>query len=553
MDVRKSYLNKEVLSVLIVILCAIGFRLFLTFYNWPLTDAEEGTFALEAMHIAFKGEWPIFMYGQNYMGVAESYVGAGMYHLFGASIFSLRLGMLLFFSVFLVLVYLLGRSLYGHTVALISLIFLAGATDVTIARQMKAVGGVEEMFVSGTLCMLLATWLVLSARRPEPPKRWKRMLAYVGWGVAAGFGLWSHLLVVPFIFCSGLLLVIFCWRELLSIVGLTLVVGLVIGAWPLIIYNLHAPLGETTPMVFLHLYNYKSSTPTGLMFQLQKVINTFDYTLPLATGVLHIDAPDAKNMPLRVLLLQSIWSLVYLALLFLSLFFACKNARVYLIMRKRQGSLDSSSSYQLALEIARLMLVLSAILTIISFAASSNAALRPWSYRYLSGLTITNAVIFAPLVLFFSKYRLSRGHVIKYVSIVLTLFFIVVSVIGTVQNVQSMGRGNTRIEEQATLITGLKRLGIKNFYSGYWVCDRIIFQSQEELTCGVISDSLVPQKTRYAPYADIVSHDPNAAYVFTQGKDYHPDNVMNMLAHDERYQRTTIGVFIVFYLKGMPA
>ncbi len=71
------------LLAICLILCAIGFRLFLTAHNWPGTDSEEGTMGLEALHIAFRGEHPIYLYGQNYMGVGEAYLGAVMFHLFG--------------------------------------------------------------------------------------------------------------------------------------------------------------------------------------------------------------------------------------------------------------------------------------------------------------------------------------------------------------------------------------------------------------------------------------------------------------------------------------
>ena len=76
---------------------------------------------LEALHIAYKGEHPIYLYGQNYMGVAEAYLGAMMFRLFGVSIFSLRLGMQLLFGLFFIAIYLLGTLLYGSKVALISL------------------------------------------------------------------------------------------------------------------------------------------------------------------------------------------------------------------------------------------------------------------------------------------------------------------------------------------------------------------------------------------------------------------------------------------------
>ena len=94
-------LGRYEILALIVITFAIVLRLMLIANSWPETNSEEGTFGLEAMHIAYRGEFPIFMYGQNYMGVLEAYLGAILFHLFGVSLFSLRLGMLIFFAFFI--------------------------------------------------------------------------------------------------------------------------------------------------------------------------------------------------------------------------------------------------------------------------------------------------------------------------------------------------------------------------------------------------------------------------------------------------------------------
>ena len=54
---------------------------------------------LEALHIAFSTRIP-FISIVSSMEDAEAYAGAFMFRLFGVSVFSLRLGMLLFFTFF---------------------------------------------------------------------------------------------------------------------------------------------------------------------------------------------------------------------------------------------------------------------------------------------------------------------------------------------------------------------------------------------------------------------------------------------------------------------
>lgn len=280
----------------ILILCAILFRIFLMTHNWPLTDSEEGTMGLEAIHIAFQGKHPIFFYGQTYMGVGEAYLGAVMFRLFGVSIFSLRLGMLLLFSTFLVLVYLLGSLLYGKKVACASLLLMVvGATNVLIP-EMKAVGGAVETLVFGTAVMLLASWLAINSEGERENKRflWKRTLAYAGWGIATGLGLWSHLLVVPFVVCSALLLFLFCRHDIRAKNIIFLLLSLLIGAILLIKYNITAPIADNSLAIFLKIHNASyAGAPTGIMLWLKQFSGTFLFTLPIATGVPQIFLSDA--------------------------------------------------------------------------------------------------------------------------------------------------------------------------------------------------------------------------------------------------------------------
>src|ERR1700730_6025442 len=77
------------IAALVIIALAVLLRIFLIVKGWPATDSDEGTMGLEAMHIAFRGEHPVFLYGQNYMGTIEAYLGALLFRLFGASLFSL--------------------------------------------------------------------------------------------------------------------------------------------------------------------------------------------------------------------------------------------------------------------------------------------------------------------------------------------------------------------------------------------------------------------------------------------------------------------------------
>src|SRR6266704_6805658 len=117
---KRKYLglSPSVLGVLIAIALATAIRVALISLGWQTTNSDEDTMGLMALHIAYRGEFPVFFYGQNYMGALEAYIGALLFHLLGPSLFSLRLGLVFLFDLFLLVMYLLARLLYTKRLAL---------------------------------------------------------------------------------------------------------------------------------------------------------------------------------------------------------------------------------------------------------------------------------------------------------------------------------------------------------------------------------------------------------------------------------------------------
>src|SRR5579859_3188111 len=229
-------------TMLLIIGFAIGLRILLLCLGWPPTNSDEGTMGLMARHIAYNGEYPIYFYGYSYMGALEAYLGAGFFRLFGPSIFTLRLAVILLDTLFLLSMYLLTSLLYTKRFALGVLLALSLGSNAIFLRETYATGGSTQTLLFGCLAFLLATWLALTCGQElSQRRRWQRFAAYTALGIVIGLGLWSDLVVLPYFMMSCLLLIIFCWRDLRSLAPLCLLLGLLIGAFPLIMYNLHAP------------------------------------------------------------------------------------------------------------------------------------------------------------------------------------------------------------------------------------------------------------------------------------------------------------------------
>src|SRR5436853_4167642 len=123
----QKYLKLHSYNILVFILILVGIsvRFALMAVGWPSIDSDEGTMGIMALHIAYHGEYPIFFYGQGYMGSLEAYLAAGVFHIIGPSVIALRLGVVFMFTCFLWSMYLLTSLLYSKKLALVTLIILS--------------------------------------------------------------------------------------------------------------------------------------------------------------------------------------------------------------------------------------------------------------------------------------------------------------------------------------------------------------------------------------------------------------------------------------------
>ena len=566
---KRLRLSRYTLVALLLIAFAFAVRLILIANGWPATTSEEGTFGLEAMHIAYRGEFPIFMYGQNYMGTLEAYFGAFFFRIFGVSLFSLRLGMLTLFTLFLLALYYLAKLLYSPQIALLTLIALSVGAPLVLIPEMMVLGGTTETLLFGALLLLIATRLSLtSAQELSLRRRRLRLVGFAAWGCCAGLGLWSHLLVAPFILVSGLLLLIFCRKELRTLVPVALLLGLIVGSFPLIVYNITAPFAQNSIATFLAIYNIGSPAHYSIDFFLKQLSGTFLYSLPVATGmnpvcdVRLMPFFTAAPAPVGCILAQGGWSLGYLLLLVTAL---CIAGRGLLKLRKsRVGKVSGWSlkeRQQAVIYTAQFMLLLSAAITIALFAHSSNAASRPWSTRYLVGLLVATPALLWPLwngartmiatgFPDFPRWGRARLFAIaRWAILVLLVGLFAVETLSTTADMAAIHADNAQVN---AVTQKLIQMGITHIYSGYWQCDRFIFQTQEKIICAVLMQELSPGLTRYARYAHIVYADPNSAYVFPQNSLFETDfefetNFELMMGQTSRhYQKIVIDGYVVY-------
>ena len=553
---KRIKISPAAIAAIVIIALAVVLRVVLTLAGWPPTNSDESTMGLMAIHIMTGKGFPLFLYGKFYMGGVEAYLGAALMHVFGQTLFALRLGDILLFTLTLTSLYFLASLLYTKKVALITIALLSIGSAMMLFTELMAHGGYPELLGLGALAFLLASYLACTSNQDIPLHRqWRRLLAYGAWGLAVALAFWGDYIFISIILMTGLLLALFCWRELLRGAILVVLLGLLIGGIPLIIYNLHAAPAFSTLSImwglrndFTYLLAHSQYSQFALYYEVK---GTLIETLPMATGappvcfdsnwvelgrgnaIMRFECLDPHGQ-WGLLVLSLIWSLGFLMLWLIS---TVHELRVLWQIRRQQplGKSWTRENRQTVIRhFARLALLMLAALTLLEFAVSPVAAVFPADGRYLTALLIATPAIIAPLCGFARDRQAlglrsdphrepsaNAGDAFAPIRALLRwggLFFIgAVLLAGTVSiffefpTVQALDR------QQQALINDLVRIHATHFYTDFWTCNRLAFLSDEKLICAVVDDNLRGTPNGVPGYYATVKSDPNSAYLFQQG------------------------------------
>lgn len=566
-------------GMFVIVLAASLLRIVLISHNWPATNSDEGTMDLMALHIAYRGEHPIFYYGQDYMGPIEAYLGALCFRLFGVSLFTLRLGLIPFFALFLVCMYFLTRRIYTRPFALATVVLLSLGSSPVILYQLRAIGGYPEIVFFAASIFLLASQIVLSSHlffdaSAVRERRW-RWLAYAALGLLIGVALWTDQLILPCMLITFVLLFIFCRVEIFrSWAGIFLLLGLIIGASPLIYYNLTAPPGHNSLVTLLNLQRSGVTEVTGMGIPLvRELLGTLFIGLPMITS--YNPLCDVKSFPLfgtgsevkwQCAVSQGGWSLVWLLLWVLAFLMA---ARVVWKLWPARKSWSFNERQECIRQCIRLMLLLSGAMTFGIYAISPPAARVPdTSFRYLICVQVSFAAILWPLwhgiqdlmrnvrrekfARIFSLLERIKATLLFRIAVFLLL--LLVFFMGTIGVVRDIPNAQAVYQYRATLAQDLVKAGATRIYSDYWTCNWLTFQSQEQIVCAALSDRLKTDLDRYLPYRTLVQQTEHPAYVFSMdtgsiGPKQRIVFEREILPHNSQYQRFVIDGYVVYIYK----
>jgi hypothetical protein len=548
----------EVFMLACVVVATLA-RFVLIYYNWPTTNSDEGNMGILARHVAYNGEWPIFFYGLPYMGPLEGYIAAPLFHFFSPSLLTLRVALLAFFALFLICMYYLTRMLYTPGLALAIVVLLSFGSSSMILNQLKAVGEYPETEFFAAFISLLVIWLALSSHTLHEQARTtrRRVLSYGVLGLIVGLALWVDFLILPFVATGVVFLLLFCRRELRSWAGVSLGLGMIIGSFPLIIYNVTAPLDKNSFNILLDIHQSGAGQLVGISnVMLRRLVGTLIVSLPNATGynpLCSLDTMPYFGTPhMDCILLQGAWGLAYLLLWGLA---GVMIGRA--LWRKgpwqRRHDWTFEEKQQVIRQCGRLMLWICAGGTLFLYAISPDPVLVPMpTARYLICMLVALPVVLyplwrglPPLEKLFPRLNVHvKPMLIMRIGVL--LFIALIYVLGTYRTFQEIPDAQAHYQQQGALVQHLLKLKATRVYSEYWTCNNLTFRSNEHIICSALDEQLGPGFNRYALYATEVKTSSHPAYVFPRDSKQASVLSSRIPNLNTAYRRADFGNYVIY-------
>ncbi|MEW1588862.1 hypothetical protein AB0283_25850 [Micromonospora vinacea] len=500
----------------LAVLAGVGYRLWLLTQAAPPTNSDEATMGLAALHIARGEDFPVWFYGQQYMGTLEAYLAAPVFALAGGpSLLGLRLPTLALYALFLLLTWRLTLRLTGDRwFGLLMVALLALGSDRIVKNQLIAGGGYPEMNAAGAALALLAVDLATGGpgRRSAADGRtagtgrpgW-RLARWATWGFLAGLMLWVDPLVLPYVAATGAVLVGFCRRELWGAAGALLGTAAVLGAAPLLLHSLLTGRNPLHAVLAASGANASAGWPDRL-----------HGGLVLGPGLgLGFCAPG------QCATWQLWWSLALPLLLAIAAVTAWRALRT-----PEPAAVGPGTVSPRVAAAVRLALVLAAVGTLGAYTVSSSAGLTPVeSSRYLSCLLISLPALLWP-VWTVARHGLRtavtgrRGvgsTLTRTVAVVLLAATLATAAYATWRATQTVPAARAAEARHTELVSTLRQLGVRHVRAGYWTCNRLTFASAEQVVCAVVDDTLRQGFDRYPAYRREVDSAAAPAWVAPAG------------------------------------
>jgi hypothetical protein len=198
--------------------------------NGGFFDSDEAVVGLMARHILFQHEFPVFYWGQEYMGAVEAYLAVPLFAVFGCTVRTLKLVPLGFTVATVPIAAAIAYRAAGRRAAICTAFIFATPPLAFTLWSLKTRGGFTEPVELG-LWIFWGTFKIVEAATER-----RKLIWAAACGFALGVGLWWGEFVVPFTLGALLVLVIHPRARTVA-VWATGTLGTLVGAGPAIWRN----------------------------------------------------------------------------------------------------------------------------------------------------------------------------------------------------------------------------------------------------------------------------------------------------------------------------
>lgn len=228
-------MNKPPPRIMVVVVFALVLvlRLHHAWVQRFSTDNDRDIAQLMSKHVAEGQAWPVFFYGQGYMGSLEPLCGALFCRLFGVSAFHAALGTAIPGAALAALAWLIARAIAGPWAALYAAAFFVTGSPAFSSYMGNPRGGYAFILLLSTWCLYLSARIAEREWRGTRPSWW----CYLLLGLVAGAAWWTSAIVAASLAASALVVAIGLRGRILNlriVAGLT---GFVMGAAPWLLWN----------------------------------------------------------------------------------------------------------------------------------------------------------------------------------------------------------------------------------------------------------------------------------------------------------------------------
>ncbi|MDD5483018.1 MAG: hypothetical protein PHP98_05140 [Kiritimatiellae bacterium] len=211
-------------------------------------NPDAGIAALMAGHMAAGRDFPVFFYGQPYMGSLEPLIGAVFCALFGTSGFMAALGTAFAGWLILFAVYLWARDAHSPAAGLIAMAYCVIGPSGFIHYNVSPRGGYMAAILLSALILWLSSKLISEtmASSADPENRGAQRPVsgslYRKWfllGLLGGLGWWSNQLIVSSLLTAALMASLFLRGKVFSRNTLLAAIGFFAGSLPFWWWNVN--------------------------------------------------------------------------------------------------------------------------------------------------------------------------------------------------------------------------------------------------------------------------------------------------------------------------